>query len=602
MLVGWKSGLSLIIGALLFAAPVAAEEAPNLSKLKTKPYDQWTPAEITAAKAAAKKRNIRNIVFCADPGNLPLSDKNRDGFQNKIAEIVAEHIGARASFFWRPYLERGLTRLTFENNECDVLIEQPTDTNEVLTTTPIYRTTYVLAWRKDKDIKIKDLDDPILNKLKIGVFQHSALRRALARRGIKGDVDIHVISSQADLRPEQQPWRQVQEVVDGKLDVSGVWGPFAGWVQKVKKAPLEILPVNKMDDIIPLEFSLSMGIQKEDVVLKFILDNALEAQETKITKLLNDYGVPLVECSKCIVNGTIPSHGAYDKQAHAEYQKRFLETRVARKVPEDAAEHQRVTREKLEAWLADGVDINQELSNAVLAGDADRVNFLIEKGAEVNAPDNQGFRPLHVAAKTRHADMMEILTKHGADPTLLDNNKETPLLYAIMRNHVPSIKALKVAGADLNRLSDTGLSPLLIAVTEGSAFAADTLLDLGADPKTPSGPHGITPLMATATQLVAQKRVTHLAKGPTPLELAERMIKAGADVNATTDAGVTALMIAAGHNNMPMIAFLIRNGADPAVKNKDGKTALDIAKTANHEQAARALERLIANMEKSKKG
>lgn len=594
-MLSWRKYAIVFAGVCSLALHVAAEDAPNLSYLKTKPYDQWTPAEITAAKEAAKKRNIRKIVFCADPGNLPLSDKNRDGFQNKIAEIVADHIGARASFFWRPYLERGLTRLTFENNECDVLIEQPSDTNEVLTTVPIYRTTYVLAWRDDRDFQIKDLDDPILKKLKIGVFQHSALRRALARRGIKGDVDIHVISSQADLKPELQPWRQVQKVVDGQLDVSGVWGPFAGWVKKVRKAPIEIMPVNKMDDVIPLEFSLSMGIQKEDVVLKYVLDNALEAQEEKIAKVLNDYGVPLVECAKCIVNGKIPSHGAYEKPAHAEYQRRFLETQVARKVPESAAEHQRVTREKLEAWLADGVDINQELGNAVLAGDAERVTFLIEKGADVNAQDNQGFRPLHIAAKTRHADMIELLTAQGADPNLRDNNEETPLLYAIMRNHVPSIKALKTAGADIEASTDGGFSPLLIAISEGSAFAADALMKLGADPSRKSGPHGLTPLMATATQMVAQKRVTHLAKGPTPLELANRLLKSGAKVNARTDAGVTALMIAAGHNNMPMIAYLLRSGADPSAKNNDGNTALAIAKTAKHVQAARALERLTAD-------
>lgn len=586
-------GAAIIFGLWVNIGTAIANDAANLSYLKTKPYDQWTPAEITAAKEAAKKRDIKTIVFCADPGNLPLSDKNRDGYQNKIAEIVAAHIGAKARFFWRPYLERGLTRLTFENNECEVLIEQPSDSNEVLTTAPIYRTTYVLAWRKDKDIEIKNLDDPILEKLKIGVFQHSALRRALARRGIKESVDIHVISAQGDLRPELQPWRQVQRVVDGELDVSGVWGPFAGWVKTKRKAPLEILPVNLMEDVIPLEFSLSMGIQKEDVVLKFTLDNALEAREAEITKLLNDYGVPLVECSKCIVNGKIPSHGAYDRPAHAAYQKRFLETKVARKLPISAADHQRVTTEKLEAWLAEGVDINQELGNAVLAGDAERVTFLIGKGADVNAPDNQGFRPLHTAAKTRHADMIDLLAKHGADPNLRDNNNESPLLYAIMRNHVPSIKALKKSGVDVEALTDGGFSPLLMAITEGSAFAASTLLDEGANPTHRSGPHGITPLMATATQQVQQKRVTHLAKGPTPLELAERLIQSGADVNASTDAGVTALMIAAGHNNMPMIAFLLRSGADPDRKSKAGKTALDIARDANHVQAERALRRLM---------
>ena len=123
--------------------------------------------------------------MCADPGNMPLSDNQRQGFQNKIIEAVARKMGAEVSYFWRPYLERGLTRETFANNECDVLLDMPAESASVLTTIPIYRSTYVLAYLADKHYDFKSLDDPRLKDLSIGTYQHSAIRIVLARYGIK---------------------------------------------------------------------------------------------------------------------------------------------------------------------------------------------------------------------------------------------------------------------------------------------------------------------------------------------------------------------------------------------------------------------------------
>ncbi len=105
------------------------------------------------------------------PATCALSNDRLEGFQNKIAATVGRKMGTDISF-WRPYLERGLTRDTFDNNECQVLIDMPSDYSSILTTTPIYRSAYVLAYRNDKGLEIKDLDDPKLKTLKIGVFQH----------------------------------------------------------------------------------------------------------------------------------------------------------------------------------------------------------------------------------------------------------------------------------------------------------------------------------------------------------------------------------------------------------------------------------------------
>ena len=253
---------------------------------------------------------------------------------------MAEQLGARVSYFWRPYLERGLTRETFANDECDILLDMPADSSSVLTTIPIYRSTYVFAYLSDRHYDFKGLDDPRLKELKIGTYQHSAIRIVLANLGIKNLTSLAIITPDADLRPENQPWRQVEKVVDGQLDVVGVWGPFAGWVKKVKGAPITVQPVNVLEDNVPLEFSLAIGVQKTDVVLKFALDFALMAKKDEIGKILADYGVPLVQCSDCVVAGDLPSHGAYDKAIAKKYEDRYLKSAAAVPATEAASADQ----------------------------------------------------------------------------------------------------------------------------------------------------------------------------------------------------------------------------------------------------------------------
>ena len=576
--------------ALAFAAGLvvpAAVHARDLSYLKTKPYDQLTAAEITAAKEAAKELKVPNLVACADPGNMPLSNEKLEGFQNKIAAVVAKHLGNSITFFWRPYLERGLTRDTFDNNECQVLIDMPADYASILTTIPIYRSTYVLATRKDRNLAFETLEDPRLQTLKVGVFQHSGVREALANRGIK-DVDVHIISADADLRPEAQPWRQVQRVVDGELDVAAVWGPFAGWLEK-KGAPLNVQPINNMDDEIPLEFSLAWGVQNTDVVLKLRIDMALDDAKDEIEAILRDYGVPLVRCSTCVVEGDIPSHGAILNARSKSYEERFLKAADKAELTDKASKDQIVTRERLEAWLAEGRSVDEELMNAITGGDLERVTFLIEKKADVNKADGLGHRPLHAAASSRRSHLLEPLIKAGAKVDERDSDGMTAMLHAVNANHVPSIEILARSGANLELGTERGYTPLEMALSDGKTFAAKALIDAGAKVDVANGPEGMTPLMVVATQLQPKQRLNQLSKGPTPLVIAEELIRRKANVNAATSEGITALMVAAGFNNAPMIGLLVRNGADVNARSKAGKSALDIAKEIQNEAAVGAL-------------
>ena len=205
--------LSALLGsttALLLCGASSAEAVERKEYDLSTPYEQLTPAEIAAAKQAAKRRKISTLSVCADPGNMPLSDNAQEGYQNKIIEAVAEQLGARVSYFWRPYLERGLTRETFANDECDILLDMPADFASVLTTIPIYRSTYVFAYLSDRHYDFKGLNDPRLKELKIGTYQHSAIRIALAKYGLKNLESVKTVTSDADLEPENQPWRQAR--------------------------------------------------------------------------------------------------------------------------------------------------------------------------------------------------------------------------------------------------------------------------------------------------------------------------------------------------------------------------------------------------------
>jgi quinoprotein dehydrogenase-associated probable ABC transporter substrate-binding protein len=558
--------------------------AKDVKRDLSKDFDDLTPSEQiairAAAKAAYKQKKLKELKVCADPGNMPLSNIKSEGFQNKMAEVLGEAMGAQVSFNWRPFIERGLTRQTFDQDMCDVLFDMPANYGPMLTTFPIYKTPYVLVYRNDKGLELTGLDDPKLKDLKIGVFQTSALRAALAKRGIVDNITLQVPTHDGDLVPEHQPWHVVQDVTDGKLDVAGVFGPFAGWRVSQKHEPLTILPVNLQDDTVPLEFDLAIGVRKTDAFLKYMLEFALDDKKDEIEKILRDYGVPLVQCSKCLVQGDLPAHGSYIAVNQQDFKPR----------PDLASPDQVVTEKRVAQWLDEGADITQELSNAINANDRDRIKWLVtEKGADVNKQDSQGYTPLTNAARQRQDQTAKLLIDLKADPNLADGNDMTPLVTAVMRDSVPTIKVLLDAGAKVEELGPQGFRPLALAIGESKYESAKALMDAGADVNVPSGSEALTPLMIASAQSAPAEGARFLPGSTRPIDIAKSLIDRNADVNAKSSNGMTALMIAAAHNNPPMIGLLMESGADPDAKNNQGQTASEVAQINGNLEAAQAI-------------
>jgi quinoprotein dehydrogenase-associated probable ABC transporter substrate-binding protein len=251
--------------------------------------------ESHAADAAPNKRILR---VTSDPNNLPFSNEKREGFENRIAELIAKELGAELRYSWRAQ-RRGFFRETLKEDRADLVLGVPARFDMALTTAPYYRSSYVFVFRKDRNLRIQSLDDPALHKLKIGVQMigndetNTPPAHALAHRGIVDNVVGYTLYG--DYRDPNPPARIVDAVVKGEIDVAVVWGPLAGYFAKQAAVPLEVVPVSPAaDPNLPFTFSIAMGVRKGDKPLHDEIDAILQRKRKEIDAILDEYGVPRV--------------------------------------------------------------------------------------------------------------------------------------------------------------------------------------------------------------------------------------------------------------------------------------------------------------------
>lgn len=227
---------------------------------------------------------------CADFDNLPFSNGKLEGFENKIAELIAKDLGRKLSFqFW--YDRIGYIRNTLNAKRCDVIMGTVADNDMMLTSKPIYRSGYVFVTRKDSGFDIQNWDSPDLRKAKIGVVGQTPPSRPLADKDLMGNARPYRIMRDLNLPPSFM----IDDLVKGDIDVAIVWGPIGGYYAKQAKIPLVVVPAPEYEktNVHGKEYwNIAIGVRKKDKERMAMIQEVLDRREADILKILDDYGIP----------------------------------------------------------------------------------------------------------------------------------------------------------------------------------------------------------------------------------------------------------------------------------------------------------------------
>ncbi|MBW0004944.1 MAG: substrate-binding domain-containing protein [Hyphomicrobiales bacterium] len=251
------------------------------------------------ADANADHETLR---VCGDPNNLPFSNETGAGFENRLAELVAQKLGMKLRYTWWAQ-RRGFVSHTLKAGACDVIMGVPAGYGPVETTLPYYRSTYVFVSRVDRKLDISSIEDARLRELKIGVHllgnegTNTPPAHALGEEGMTGNVVGFTIYG--DYRKPNPPARLIEAVETGEIDLAAAWGPLAGFAAKQSAIALSLMPIRDMERFAPLraEFDIAMGVRHGDDALRDKLDTVIAENRTEFETILRDFGVPLIPLS-----------------------------------------------------------------------------------------------------------------------------------------------------------------------------------------------------------------------------------------------------------------------------------------------------------------
>ena len=242
------------------------------------------------ALAVAAQGAERKLRVCADPDNLPYSNASGEGFENRIAELLAGELDARLEYAWLPQ-RRGFVRKAIGEGACDVFIGVPAGFERVLTTRPYYRSTYVFLYRAG-DPAPRSFDDPRIKAVHVGVqligndLAATPPGHALASAGATANVTGFTVYGD---KPAVE--RMANEIAAHRLDLGVAWGPQAAYFARRESPPLAIRVAHAPGEY-PFEFSIAMGVRRGDRALRDALEGAIGRRRSDIDAILAEYAVP----------------------------------------------------------------------------------------------------------------------------------------------------------------------------------------------------------------------------------------------------------------------------------------------------------------------
>lgn len=292
-----SSGSSVMRSSLAVLLLLAS--ALGLASCRRTQAQHATHIEAPFQMSEVSPAESEELRVCADPNNMPFSNRAEQGFENRIAGLVAHAMDRRLSYYWMPQ-RRGFVRNTLQAGFCDLIMGVPSGLDRVSTTSPYYTSTYVFLTRHRNGPPLRSLDDPGLRRLTIGVqligddYANPPPVQALAARALIANVRGYTVYGDYS---RSDPQRDIVDAVArGEVDAAIVWGPLAGYFARSEPPALRLDPVVPAIDRLSgrFVFSIAMGVRKDDQELRSALEGMLVREHEPIRQILQDYGVPLV--------------------------------------------------------------------------------------------------------------------------------------------------------------------------------------------------------------------------------------------------------------------------------------------------------------------
>jgi quinoprotein dehydrogenase-associated probable ABC transporter substrate-binding protein len=228
---------------------------------------------------------------CADPHNLPFSDQQGEGIENKLAQLFAQKLNEPVSYTYFPQVI-GFVRNTLNALRCDVIMGTAVGDPMVQTTNPYYRTTYALVFKPNTGLDgVDSLRDPRLKDKHIGIVAGTPPATIVVEEGLMAGAKPYPLT--VDTRMTSSPAQMTDDVAAGRIDAGVLWGPMAGYYAQHTTPQLTVVPLLK--DGGHMDFRIAMGVRRSDQDWKRKLNRLIAESQPEIDKILADYGVPLLD-------------------------------------------------------------------------------------------------------------------------------------------------------------------------------------------------------------------------------------------------------------------------------------------------------------------
>ena len=233
------------------------------------------------------------LRVCADPHNMPFSTDKGEGFENKLAEMLAAQLGKGLSYTWYPQAP-GFVRNTLRAYKCDVLMGIPQGDDVVQVTNPYYRTAYALVAKPGRGLDgVDTLADPRLKGKRIGIVAGTPPADYLAVNGLMASAKPYPLV--IDTRVDSSAAAMMHDLASGEIDAGILWGPMAGYYARQAASAVSVVPLVKEVGGPRLAYRIAMGVRHTDQEWKRLLNRKIAEDQDAINKLLLSFGVPLLD-------------------------------------------------------------------------------------------------------------------------------------------------------------------------------------------------------------------------------------------------------------------------------------------------------------------